>query len=226
MPVSRGAVAQGPDLARPPGGGEQSQKPRRERGDRQPRYDEDALRSFFTLTPEDVVLVGAARSPRNKLGLALLLAWTRAERRAVADPASLPADVVALVARQLGLTAEVLAGYGGRPATRTAHVATVCRHLGLRPFGKAHERDLRAFLADKVAQTANAAALMEGADDWLFSQGLLRPAPDRLDRLIRHVRADAEDNLFVRISGQLSTDQRARLDALWEAEEGQSALPC
>ncbi len=65
---------------------------------------------------------------------------------------------------------------------------------------------------------------MEGADDWLFSQGVLRPAPDRLDRLIRHVRADAEDNLFVRISGQLSTDQRARLDALWEAEEGQSAL--
>src|SRR6266852_4773089 len=51
----------GPDLARPPASGERRQKPRREPGNRQPRYDEDALGSFFTLTPEDVALVGAAR---------------------------------------------------------------------------------------------------------------------------------------------------------------------
>jgi hypothetical protein len=48
--------------------------PRAEKG-----YDEDALRSFFTLTPEDLALVRTARTARNQLGLALLLAWTRAE---------------------------------------------------------------------------------------------------------------------------------------------------
>jgi len=187
-------------------------------------YDEDALRSFFTLTREDLELVRTARSPRNQLGLALLLAWTRAERRAVSDPATLPNDVVGFVARQLGLTAEALAGYGSRPATRTAHVASVCRHLGLRFMAAPDEQQIKVVLSRRVAQTANAAALMEAADDWLFSEGLLRPAQDRVERLVRQARAEAEEELFTNVSRQLSDEQRARLDALWEAGEPQSPL--
>jgi TnpA family transposase len=223
MPVIPEAAAKG--QSRPRRGSGQRPEPRREPrpGSKAP-YDEDALRSFFTLTPDDLALVRNARTARNQLGLALLLAWTRAERRAVSDPSTLPPDVIGFVARQLDLTAEVVAGYGRRPATRTAHVASVCRHLGLRSLRAADEERLKTFLAHKVAQTGNAAALMESADDWLFSEGLLRPAPDRVERLIRHVRAGAEDELFAHISGQLSDGQRARVDALWETGEGQSPL--
>ena len=178
-------------------------------------YDEDALRSFFTLTAEDLELVRTARTPRNQLGLALLLAWTRAERRAVSDPATLPNDVIGFVARQLGLTTEALAGYGSRPATRTAHVASVCRHLGLRFMAAPDEQQIKVVLSRRVAQTANAAALMEAADDWLFSERLLRPAQDRVERLVRHARAEAEEELFTNVSRQLSDEQRARLDRKW-----------
>ena len=158
------------------------------------------------------------------MGLALLIAWTRSERRAVSDPSKLPTGVIGFVARQLDLTAEALAGYGGRPATRTAHVASVCRHLGLRSLTASDEQRLQSFLAGKVAQTGHAAALMETADDWLFSEGLLRPAHDRVERLIRHVRAESEEQLFAAISIQLTGDQRSRLDALWDAEEGASPV--
>jgi TnpA family transposase len=187
-------------------------------------YDQDALCSFFTLTAEDLALVRTARSARNQLGLALLLAWTRAERRAVSDPSSLPADVIGFVARQLDVSVEALAGYGGRPATRSAHVASVCRHLGLRSLAAADELRLQSFLVPRVAQTANLAALMEAADDWLFSNGLLRPAYDRVERLVRHVRAEGEAQLFAQVSGQLSVEQSVCLDALWQTGEGDSAL--
>jgi len=132
--------------------------------------------------------------------------------------------VIGFVARQLDLSTEALAGYGGRPATRTAHVASVCRHLGLRSLTASDEQHLQSFLAGKVAQTGHAAALMEAADDWLFSEGLLRPAHDRVERLVRHVRAESETNLFAAISSQLTGDQRSRLDALWEAGEGPSPV--
>src|SRR5207245_5770480 len=67
-------------------------------------YDGDVLRSFFThaLGPPGP----GCTQPRDQLGLALLPAWTRAERRAVSDPASLPADVIGFVPRQLDLSAE------------------------------------------------------------------------------------------------------------------------
>ncbi|MGH2688711.1 MAG: DUF4158 domain-containing protein [Actinomycetota bacterium] len=188
-------------------------------------YDEDELRSFFTLTAEDLELVRATRSARNRLGLALLLAWMRAERRAVSDPATLPGEVIAFVARQLEVEPEVLEGYGTRRATRTAHVAAVCGHLGLRTLTPADEQRLDALLHAKAGQTGRASALAEAADDWLFSEGLLRPAQDRVDRLVRHARAEAEEELFAQVCRQLTQGQGTRLDALCEpAGQGESPL--
>jgi hypothetical protein len=94
-------------------------------------FEEDELHSVFALTNEDLELVRTARTPRNRLGLALLLAWVRAERRAVSDPATLPSEVVAFVASQLGCSLEVLEGYGDRSRrdTRIAHLRSVCRYL-------------------------------------------------------------------------------------------------
>src|SRR5438132_921682 len=159
MPV-REAVAKGQNLTQPRRGTRQRPNPPKAVPQGSGTlFDEDTLSSFFTLTPEDLGLVRAARSPRNQLGLALLIAWTRAERRAVSDPSKLPTGVIGFVARQLDLTAEALAGYGGRPATRTAHVASVCRHLGLRSLTASDEQHLQSFLAGKVAQTGHAAAL-------------------------------------------------------------------
>ena len=64
-----------------------SERPRRRlvRGDGQPRYDEEELQRFFTLGPEDFAFVAGTRSDRNRLALALLLTWARAERKLVSD---------------------------------------------------------------------------------------------------------------------------------------------
>ncbi len=74
-------------------------------------YDEEALRRFFTLTPDDLTLVRTARGDHNRL------VWTRVERVIVSNPATLPEAVVAHVGRQIGLTPAALRGYGQRPAT-------------------------------------------------------------------------------------------------------------
>src|SRR5437868_11760093 len=97
-------------------------------------YDADTLRRFFTLTPDDLALVRTARGDHNRLGLALLLVWTRVERVVVSNPATLPEAVVVHVGRQLGLAPEALRGYGQRPAMHSAPASLVCAHLGVRPF--------------------------------------------------------------------------------------------
>jgi hypothetical protein len=47
---------------------------------------------------------------RNRLALALLLVWARAERKHASDSVALPAEVVAFVGGQLGLRPNALAG--------------------------------------------------------------------------------------------------------------------
>lgn len=189
-----------------------------------PPYGLEELRALFTLNPDDLIIVGAARKQQTRLGLALLLVWARVEHRFVSDPAILPAEVIAFVASQLGLPPQALSGYGRRPATRTAHVATICRHLGLRLMGRGDEEQLGQFLEAKVAQTGGLSALREPAEGWLVQQGLLRPTEAMLDRLIQQARATAEERLFALIAGQLGKRQREQLDALCETQEGESAL--
>ncbi len=188
-------------------------------------YDAEALRRFFTLTPDDRALVGRAPGDHNRLGLALLLAWARAEHRLVAAPATLPPPVIAHVAAQLGLTPAALAGYGHRPATHTAHVTLVCAHLHLRPFTARDEHRLRAFLEGAAAHTGNTAALLDAAADWLAREGVLRPLGETtLERLIYGARATAEEALFAAVAAGLSDAERAAFDALCDADNGVSPV--
>jgi TnpA family transposase len=188
-------------------------------------YDAETLRRFFTLTPDDLALVGRARGDHNRLGLALLLAWARAEHRLASAPATLPPPVIAHVGAQLGLTPAALAGYGHRPATHTAHAALVCAHLHLRPFTARDEHRLRAFLAGAAAHTGNTAALLDAATDWLVREGVLRPLGETtLERLIYGARATAEEALFAAVAAGLADAERAALDALCDADHGVSPV--
>lgn len=172
-------------------------------------YDEDTLRRFFTLTPDDLTLVRTARGDHNRLGLALLLVWTRVERVIVSNLATLPAAVVAHVGRQLGLTSAALQGYGQRPATHSAHAGLVCAHLRVRPFAARDERGLRAYLHGKAAHTGNTAALLDAAAEWVVREGLLRPLGETtLERIVYDARADRLRGPGRSRRGPLRTDRR------------------
>lgn len=98
--------------------------------------DPEALRHFFTLGPDDLALLGATRRDSHRLALGLALVWARAERTLIADPAGLPEALVAHVAAQLGLSADVLVDHKGWAATRAADAVAVREPPldGLRPL--------------------------------------------------------------------------------------------
>jgi hypothetical protein len=138
-------------------------------------YEQGQISDYFPLTPDDSTLIETARGASNRLALALLLTWARAARQLVSDPTALPGNVIGFVAGQLGVDPDEFVGYRRRPATRTQHVAWVCRHLGVRPFSRAEEARLGVFIQATALRTGSSAALLDAADDWLTSEGVLRP---------------------------------------------------
>lgn len=187
--------------------------------------DTEALRRFFTLMPEDLALIATVRGDAHRLALALILVWARTERILVADPTTLPEPVIGFVSTQLGLTPEVLAGYQSWPTTRAADAATIREHLQLRTFGAEDAERLRLFLHAKVSHTGNTAALLDAAEDWLFREGLLRPSGETtIERLIYQSRAQAEEELFARMTAPLSPEQHSQLDRLCQTDQGDSLL--
>ena len=76
-----------------------------------------------TLTPDDLTLVAAKRSPQNRLGYALLLLALRHPGRALEPGEVPPAPMVAYVARQVGADPAAL----GTPPPPAADAARATR---------------------------------------------------------------------------------------------------
>lgn len=187
--------------------------------------DREALDRSFTLRPDDFPLILAARGLPQRLERALMLSWMRVERTLVTDVTTLPPAIIAAVAQQLDLTAEILDGYRSHQQTRTEAAQAIRAHLGVRPFSRTDRARITTLLMGKVPHTGHATALTQAAEDWLVREGVLRPVGETtITRLVYGARVTAERQLFVRIAGQLTPEQIDRLDALCQTGGHDSPL--
>ncbi len=68
-----------------------------------PPSDATAIVRHYTLSPEDLALIRQRRRSPNRLGFAVHLAYLRFPGRALGPSETPPAELVAFIARQLGL---------------------------------------------------------------------------------------------------------------------------
>src|SRR6266566_223913 len=176
---------------------------------------DEEVRRLFLLTPDDLYFLRPVRADAQRLYRALVLLWARVERVLLSETSSIPESVIKHVSTQLGLTPAVLSHLRNPPMMRSATFEAVRTYLDVRSFQEADGEGLLAYLMEKVAQTGNYEALSDAAMDWLVSEGILRPHGETtLERLIYQARNQAEDVLFEQIAGQLSSEDRERLDHL------------
>src|SRR3954447_17396261 len=176
--------------------------------------DERAIVRHCTLAPDDLALIGAKRSARNRLGYALLLCALRHPGRALGVGETPPAAMVAYVARQLGLSPAALGTCPGRPQTRREQLGELMRYGGFGSFGRAEGRALVAWLA-LVAQTDGSPARLAGMlIDELRRRRILLPTPRVLELVIHHARARAERVTHRALLEGMAPEQADALDRL------------
>ena len=111
-----------------------------------PASDERGMVRHYTLTSEDLVLIGRRRRDPNRLGFTIMLCYLRFPGRILQQGEQPPAALCAFVAEQLGLDAAQFGNYAERDQTRREHVLEIQAALGLRPFTRALYRELAAWL--------------------------------------------------------------------------------
>lgn len=184
-----------------------------------------AARLDVRLNASDLALINAVQDNARRLARALLLLWARTERRIAPHLAALPETLIQSVSAQLGLKPEEMPQEKAWAGLQPADVTAVQDYLRLRPFTAEDAERLRASIAQQVAQTGNVSALLEAADAWMVRQGILRPmGRTTIERILYQARHEAEESLFKNIADQLTQEQRERLDALCQTDQGKSPL--
>jgi hypothetical protein len=176
-----------------------------------PGVDIDELIEFWTLLDEDrALLVG--RRGATALGFALLLKHYSRYGRFPRGRSEVSDEVIAFVARQLGVTAGDLGFYEWAGSTIEFHRAQIRNHLGYRIATLADQEKLTGWLSEAVAHTERRPDRVR--EELLAEFRRLRIEPPTGGRILRMVRSalrTAEQNWASRIAGRLNPSVAGRL---------------
>jgi len=179
-----------------------------------PPVQETAIIGHYTLSEEDVELVGRRYGPANRLGLAAQIALMRHPGFGLQPEIGLPDVILQYLAAQLFVDPSSFSAYGQRAQTRTDHADLVARYLGIRPFRRG-DLALALNLAAQAAEYTDRGepivrALMVG----LKGERFILPSGDTLERAGLAGRARARKAAAAAIVEGLSSAELTRLDEL------------
>ena len=137
------------------------------------------------------------------------------------DPLDVPAEVLDLVAGQLGIgDPSCVKRYTERDKTRLDHAWEIQEAFGLRDFTSG-EAELTAKVAARAWNTGDGPTALFGyAVRWLRENDVLLPGISRLTRLVARVRDEATERLWDSLSAPATPKQRIALDRLLEVPPG------
>lgn len=181
----------------------------------------DELGERWTLSPDDVAFV-AGNADAGKLGLACQLAFWRSQGCFPEEEADLAPAVLAHLAGQIGVEADVESyAFTGRSGRR--HRQLVLDHLAVGTFDHAAEAAFRSWLlSDMLPREPTPSALEDEITGWFAARRVVRPGSYRLDRLVRSLRAGHDDAMLAAVGDRLDDKSRLRLNALL-ADDGEGA---
>lgn len=179
-----------------------------------PPVQETAIIGHYTLSAEDVELVGRRYGPANRLGLAAQIALMRHPGFGLQPEIGLPDVILQYLAAQLFVDPSSFSAYVQRAQTRTDHADLVARYLGIRPFRRG-DLALALNLAAQAAEYTDRGepivrALMVG----LKGERFILPSGDTLERAGLAGRARARKAAAAAIVEGLSSAELTRLDEL------------
>lgn len=168
------------------------------------------LVAHFTLSVEDRRWVRSHRGAAERIGLAVQLCGLGYLGFVPADLAGTPREVVAFVAKQVGVAAGSFARYArevdGR--SRRRHVSAVVEQAGWRLCGPGEWKALGDSLTARALEHDTPSVLFRQALAQLRTDGVVRPGLDRVMRAVSTARVTAHEELRRRLDPELTPERR------------------
>jgi len=181
----------------------------------------EVLSRYFHLSDSDRDMVSAKRGKHNRLGFALQLTTARFLGTFLEDPANVPGAVVSTVCHQLDISPDCLSDYRNN-RQRWAHMMEIRAHEGFRDFSDPGVGfRLTCWLYTQCwTGTDRPGMLFERATLWMLANKVLLPGASVLERFVSRLRQRIATRVWQRLGNHITSEHRARLDALLVVPEG------
>ena len=175
--------------------------------------------ALYGPTDDELAFVRAtARSDRGRLVVLVLL---KGHQRLGRQPSAkrVPAHVRRYLAAELGVPADTPASARTRQA-RNRYARGVRAFLGVRSYSEGGAEIAASAMREAAATRSDPADLVNVAVEALVRGRVELPAYSALDRMAGRERERVHGEIYARVAGRLTAEDRARLDALLDVEPG------
>lgn len=182
---------------------------------------EDSLAKAFTLDEIDLAEIGHLRTPKNRLGYAVLLTNVRCVGTFPTCALDVPPTVMGYLCAQLGLDDRISLDRYFAPKTVERHVRSIRERYGFVHFSDAPRLrfGLTRWLYEECwIGNERPSVLVLQAADWLVAQNVILPGISTIERLVGRVRERATTRLWSRLVNGLSDAQQTQITALLQRD--------
>ncbi|WP_292329594.1 DUF4158 domain-containing protein [Mesorhizobium sp.] len=176
--------------------------------------DEAMVLRHHSLDADDLAAINSARTPETRLGYALQLCCLRYPGRHLRRGELLPAVMLDHIAEQIGVDAEVIAGFARRTPTRYDQLLAIKARFGFADLTKPMRATLRAWLEAEAIGLTDGRVLLNRFLDELRARKIVMPGISVVERMAAVAMHAAERRIIADIEDRLDIATRSRLDAL------------
>ena len=176
--------------------------------------DEAIVVRHHSLDANDVAAINSARTPETRLGYALQLCCLRYPGRHLRRGELLPAVMLDHIAEQIGVDAEVIAGFARRTPTRYDQLLAIKAHFGFTDLTKPVRTQLRGWLEAEAVSLTDGRILLNRFLDKLRTRKIVMPGVSVVERMAAEAMRVAESRIIADIDNRLDAAARSRLDTL------------
>ena len=133
------------------------------------------------------------------------LAYLKFPGRVLGSEETPASDVVAFLARQLGVGSDAYSEYARRDETRREHLGEMQSHLQVCPFSRDDYRYVAKIATTEAIGTDRGAVIVAAMIEALRTRGILLPAPTILERIGLAARARARKLAHKNFAGWIGT---------------------
>jgi len=175
------------------------------------------IAKYYTFTDNDMELINRRRRNYNRLGFAVQLCILRNPGWSLGNNDLIPEAVLSYIAEQLGIGAEEYEQYAQRENTRLEHLQELRQVYGYKNFAEDDFKRLSDYIMPFALENDNIIRLIRVAIDELRKDMIILPGITTIEKIVKDVRATADDSVIRIINQALTAEQKQRMDALIES---------
>jgi len=184
-----------------------------------PTTEADLIR-HWTLSTDDLAVIGRRRRDHNRLGFALQLCALRYPGRLLRPGEAIPEAALCFVADQLGADPEDLTAYAARFQTRYEQLDALREKFGFEDLKPGRRREMLGWLLPVALATTNAFGIAQTLMDELRRRRFVTPGPFMVEQLVAGAMVLAERHVAGQLTRNLSEDKATALEALLGPKQG------